>query len=94
MKLVFCTYCRDLFRLHMHTETCLCGRVKGRYLNETDAIVTKEAISIGLDNRVFFPAISADPETRRDLVAWIRPNEGQLNPHTEVVAAEDWRWGL
>lgn len=55
MKLIFCPFCHDLFRLWDDQErSCRCGCVKGRYLEDgKTAEITDGAIPIGIDNFEF-----------------------------------------
>jgi hypothetical protein len=59
MKLLFCEYCHDIFKPGPDTlRTCACGRVKGRYINNKEAEVSAEAISIAIDNYSLAQAIA------------------------------------
>jgi predicted nucleic acid-binding Zn-ribbon protein len=51
MKLLFCTNCRDVFNLRSEEKRCGCGNVKGRYVNDNDAIYSGDtAIALGFSN--------------------------------------------
>lgn len=99
MKLIMCPVCHDVFRLFRENRTCKCGKVSGRYLDESDAEVSKDAISIALGNGSLQSAIyrmrdasKDDPNHDREdfqklaqiHYAWVRPNSGPGNPHTRV----------
>ena len=55
MKLLFCMACQDLFKLRQHRfKSCQCGKSKGKYLDELNAIYKGEyAVPIGIDNMSF-----------------------------------------
>lgn len=51
MKLLFCQECWDVFKLDVGPiRTCKCGKVKGRYINNSEAEVTDNAISLAIGN--------------------------------------------
>lgn len=102
MKLLYCPYCGDVFQLRLgKLRTCECGKVKGRYINNSEAEVNKEAISLAIGNGGLMKAIvkmqqfqsdTKDKADRKEYIkegnliyAWCRPNEGPGNPHTKVV---------
>jgi len=101
MKLICCMFCEDVFKLTMKPKRCECGRVGGYYLNNLEAVVSSEAVSIALGNGSFLAAIgqlqsSINGKLGRDdwmlagkITAWIRPNSGVGNPHTTVVPLEE-----
>lgn len=55
MKLVACQNCNDLVMLiNKVTRCCKCGEVAGKYLDDNNtAVVTKNAIVVGIDNNGF-----------------------------------------
>src|SRR3990167_795681 len=57
MKLLFCESCGDLFNLRRELKKCSCGKVAGRYINDTYAQITKDSISIGIGSGSFRKAI-------------------------------------
>lgn len=59
MKLVFCPFCQDLFKLNMTMRSCECGKCYGRYLDNSKAEVSEKAISVGIDNDSLHHAIKA-----------------------------------
>ena len=100
MKLVYCPFCEDLFRLFEEKELrlCRCGKSGGRYINNEEAVVLKDSISIGLGNGDLAFALGAlyhykDKHLdRREWIekgriksVWVRPNSGPGNPHTKVI---------
>lgn len=59
MKLLFCEWCQDVFKLKLEEmRSCDCGRVKGRYINNSEAEVSFNAISIGIGNGSLISAIA------------------------------------
>lgn len=50
MKLALCKDCWDVFKLSDEMRHCKCGKIKGRYLDNRMAEVSKDAISIALGN--------------------------------------------
>jgi hypothetical protein len=101
VKLIYCPYCEDLFRLTLKPRRCDCSRVGGYYLSEREAVVSGRAISVAFGNGSFQQAVSAlGRERERPLgregwqsenrfLAWVRPSEGAGNPHTTVVPLEE-----
>lgn len=57
MKLLLCEKCWDVFKLTMTMRACECGKVKGRYINNSEAEVSKEAVSIAMGNGSLMNAI-------------------------------------
>ena len=90
-----------MFKLNREMRSCSCGKIKGRYLNDLEAEVSKEAISVAIGNGSFFNTIK-EMEIQHVLVttadrefymenckiefAWLRPNEGPGNPHSKVIS--------
>ncbi len=59
MKLLFCEYCHDIFKPGSKSlRSCECGRVKGRYINDEEAEVSPEAISLVISNKSLVQAIA------------------------------------
>lgn len=51
MKLVLCPKCSDVFKLDLGVmRQCKCGHVKGRYIDNVHAEVSKDAVSIAIGN--------------------------------------------
>lgn len=61
MKLLFCQECEDIIRLKSHEKKCDCGKVKGRYLDNINAVYSGPAIPIGIDNNFLATAIRCYP---------------------------------
>lgn len=82
------------------SRECTCGAVRGRYLDRSNAVVSPNAVSIAIGNGSLKKAIaqmeklrgnSKNTATRDDYKklakisrAWVRPNDGPGNPHTEL----------
>lgn len=98
MKLLLCPRCWDVFKLSETLRSCACGRVKGKYINDRDAVSNGEGIDIAIGNGSLQAAIEnmkevqhpeqIDREKWIDIArieyAWVRPSEGIGNPHSEV----------
>lgn len=102
MKLIYCPECGDVFQLRLgKMKKCECGAVKGRYINNSLAEVSKNAYSLAIGNGALMNAIanmielqktSGDTADRQEYIkkanliyAWARPNEGVGNPHTTII---------
>lgn len=96
MKLVFCTECNHIFSLSFSLRSCECGRVKGRYIDETHAEVNGKGFSLAIGNGSLFSAIGRmgclheltreGYEQACQVSCWVRPHEGEANPQTSVNA--------
>lgn len=82
---------------------CACGNVYGQYLNNSEAEVSKNAVSIAIGNgsldasifqmQSMLKAMESDKQPDRNWwihhgkihYVWVRPNEGEGNPHTRVT---------
>lgn len=99
MKLLLCHQCGDVFNLKAELKSCACGLVKGRYINDLEAVVNGEGTSLAIGNGSLHQAIAeaiwmkADPRIglpspydrhQGSIIAWARPNSGPANPHTTV----------
>lgn len=101
MKLIYCKKCNDLVKLSLEIRTCECGDVQGRYINNVEAEVSENAVSVAIGNGSLRQAIQnmelfserhgeeLSRESYQNLApiqfAWVRPNEGKGNPHTTVM---------
>lgn len=96
MKLIFCPECHDLVRLWIGVErSCICGKVSGRYIDNTNAEVSKSAISVAIGNGSLqdavytllrnkdLPILREDWKPLAPVEVWLRPNSGVGNPHTK-----------
>jgi len=99
MKLIFCESCHDLFNLSLAMKKCSCGKTYGRYVDERNAEVSRDAVSIGIGNGSLQYAIRALRERNnfekisregaqtigKIEYAWVRANNGISNPHTKII---------
>lgn len=72
MKLVLCEDCWDVFKLDYEMRKCKCGQVKGRYLDNTYAEVSENAVSIAIGNGALQMAI-------QDAYSNLKYSEGKAN---------------
>lgn len=93
MKLLFCEYCGDIFNLSRTLKECSCGLVKGKYDDDLYARVNGNGKSLAIGNGSFKNALWGKAQfeyARRDgmplstFLAWARPHEGPMNPHTII----------
>lgn len=104
MKLIYCPFCLDIFNLSFKRKTCSCGKCYGEYVNNVQAQVSADSISLGLGNGAFNKAILIFYRLRSTLnqedrefwqktchinYFWVRPNEGPGNPHTHVIKEKE-----
>jgi hypothetical protein len=100
MKVLYCEKCGDLFKLmRKELRHCKCGRVKGKYRTRKYALVSDHAVSIKIPNGSIKEAIrkmqrlkkhkpkskDTDYKEYSAIPAWVRPNNGPGNPHTEPL---------
>lgn len=99
MKLIMCENCRDIFNLSFNMKKCSCGKVFGRYVNNRDAEISEDSLSIAIGNGSLRMAIQSlrensdfsrvDREEAQVLgkihYAWVRGNSGISNPHTKTI---------
>lgn len=106
MKLLLCEKCWDVFKLSMEMRQCSCGLVKGMYINNSQAEVTPNAVSIAIGNGSLMMSINDMRKLQKDTedkaerhayqaigrggieYAWVRPNSGDGNPHTSLIAPQ------
>lgn len=108
MKLLYCDICGDIFNLTGdRVKSCVCGAVKGVYINQRDAIVNGKGHSIAIGNGSFHSAIMNKYRLEQDKggnrskyqtdcrvdYTWIRPHEGEGNPHTIIADDSHEGWG-
>jgi hypothetical protein len=91
MKLLFCPSCFDVIKLDFEPRKCKCGLVAGKYIDDTYAVVNGEGYSLAIGNGSLLNACynaSAPRSERRpkssEVICWIRPHEGESNPHTKI----------
>lgn len=62
MKLIFCTVCQDIVRLHAHPRACECGKCWGYYLEDhLRAVIGGPVIPLGFRNDEFKRALISRP---------------------------------
>ena len=94
MKLLFCDKCSDVFKLVFTLQSCECGQVSGKYIDIKTAVVNGKGYSIAIGNGSLMGKCGAllneDLQDRDhyfndfQVCCWIRPHEGQGNPHTHI----------
>lgn len=57
MKLVFCQSCGDLFNLTRKLKECSCGKVAGKYIDNENAHITRDSISVAIGSGSFKKSI-------------------------------------
>lgn len=66
MKLLYCTNCDDVFKLKLdEMRYCECKKVFGRYINNVEAEVSEDAISLAIGNGSLMLSISEMMHTRK-----------------------------
>ena len=60
MKLIFCTDCQDIFKLIKEVRECSCGKCKGKYIDNINAVYN-DGIPLGILNRKLGMAVAAQP---------------------------------
>ncbi len=97
MKLLFCLECHDLFNLSYREKSCSCGACSGRYVNSIDAVVNGCGVSLAIGTgslQLAIARLAGMAGDRKDFIennsvlCWVRPHEGQGNPHTRVLHPE------
>lgn len=96
MKGVFCPDCHDIVLFVFDVRSCRCGRCKGLYVNDQDAVTNGEGFALAIGNGSFDIAVcnlaAAGKDHDRQYFldaarishAWLRPHEGPGNPHSRV----------
>lgn len=63
MKLLLCLECNDIFNLDLKIKKCSCGKTKGPYIDNHNAIYEGDsAMPIGISNPSLREAIINPPE--------------------------------
>ena len=91
MKLLFCPECSDVIKLIVgELRSCQCGKVKGKYIDNTHAEVDGEGYSLAIGNgSLMMACCKLKPTQQRrppgsEIICWVRPHEGDGNPHTRI----------
>ena len=65
MKLLLCLKCNDIFSLDLKMKKCSCGKTKGQYIDNLNAIYEGDsAMPIGISNPSLKEAILNQPDRR------------------------------
>ena len=56
MKLLYCKDCSDLIELNLNERTCICGKTKGRYIDNVNAVYSGNCIPMGVNNNFLLVA--------------------------------------
>ena len=95
MKLLFCPECDDVFKLDYNLRTCECGKTKGKYNDDANAVTNGKGVCMAIGNGSLKEAarklMEFSSESNRDFYknncrveyCWVRPHEGRGNPHTK-----------
>lgn len=63
MKLLFCANCNDVFAIHKQEKSCLCGKTKGHYVDNINAVYSGSgAVPIGFHNQSFIRSLLQRPQ--------------------------------
>lgn len=62
MKLLYCLECGDVYSMRSEERNCVCGKTKGRYLDNLNAVFSGPAIPLGFHNNAFKWALDHQPE--------------------------------
>ena len=93
MKLLFCPRCRDVKKLRtLVLRRCQCGATAGFYKGGgLRAVVSEDAVVIGIDNMSLVHALLPDKERRPRLEAWIISSDSpriERRKEVELTAAD------
>lgn len=85
MKLIFCPTCFDVVKLIPKiTRSCQCGKCKGKYINNEDAVYT-DGIPLGFNNKTLGMACANQPVS-----GWGRTFEAFVIPkHADRMTLTD-----
>lgn len=62
MKLILCPECGDVVRLMFEKRKCGCGKAYGRYYTEAKAVISADAIPLGIANSSLTSAVKNQPK--------------------------------
>jgi hypothetical protein len=80
MKLLFCANCNDVFAIHKQERHCLCGKTKGHYVDNINAVYSGiNAVPLGFHNSRFISALLQRPQEGlgKEFTAFVIPH---VNP--------------
>lgn len=73
MKLLYCKDCGDVFSMRYEERACICGKSKGKYLDNLNAEFSGPALPLGFHNSSFSHALKNQPEKNwgKDFTAFV-----------------------
>lgn len=76
MKLLLCQDCGDVFNLKREVKTCGCGKTRGQYTDDLNAVYSG-GIPLGFANSTFLEAVLRQPESGmgKEFTAFVIPHE-------------------
>lgn len=79
MKLLFCQSCCDVFNLASTEKSCGCGKTKGNYIDDNNAVYSGQyAVPLGFRNSSFLSAIAFSNKIKGDdFIAFVIPEENK-----------------
>lgn len=67
MKLLYCEFCGDVFKLDYEVKTCKCGRCSGYYKEDGLHAVIKGGIPLGIANNSLMMALDREDALQREI---------------------------
>jgi hypothetical protein len=79
MKLGYCTYCEDIFKLVVNVRGCACGKASGAMKDQVTAIVNGPLLVLGINDKSLYTAINNQPShgPGKDFVAYVLPKHNK-----------------
>jgi hypothetical protein len=62
MKLLLCLECDDVFNLDYEEKNCKCGKTRGKYVDQINAVYSGHAVPLGFNNISLAAAVRNQPE--------------------------------
>ena len=97
MKLIFCDFCHDVFKLDYELRSCKCGKCCGHYDRDgAHAVTNGEGYALAIGNGSLMKAMQGIAQYEYSsthhgydiplttFLAWVRPHEGEENPRGRV----------
>ncbi|MEW4309469.1 hypothetical protein [Rossellomorea marisflavi] len=78
MKLLLCLNCNDVFSLSSQLKKCSCGKTKGQYMDNINAIYEGEsALPLGISNTSLKDAVLNQPDRGmgKEFIAFTIPRD-------------------
>lgn len=69
MKLMFCSSCNSVFNLSYKLKSCDCGEVKGKYMDNVNAVTNGKGHTLAIGNGSLMKAVLS-VELTKDLQDW------------------------